>query len=48
VRQLGGGAGLGLATGLAAARLPVLGAIGLSASTFGAGWWWVRASAFPR
>jgi uncharacterized oligopeptide transporter (OPT) family protein len=37
VRQLGGGVGLGLAAGLAAARLPVLGAIGLSASTFGAG-----------
>ncbi len=37
VRQLGGGMTLGLATGLAAARLPVLGGIGLSASTFGAG-----------
>lgn len=37
VRQLGSGVGLGLAAGLAAARLPVLGAIGLSASTFGAG-----------
>lgn len=37
VRQLGGGMGLGLVSGLAAARLPVLGAIGLSASTFGAG-----------
>ena len=37
VRQLGGGMGLGLATGLASARLPLLGAIGLSASTFGAG-----------
>lgn len=37
VRQLGGGMGLGLMTGLAAARLPWLGAIGLSASTFGAG-----------
>ncbi|MEJ8823508.1 OPT/YSL family transporter [Variovorax humicola] len=37
VRQLGGGVALGLATGLAAARLPLLGAIELSASTFGAG-----------
>ena len=37
VRQLGGGVVLGLATGLAATRLPLLGAIELSASTFGAG-----------
>lgn len=37
VRQLGGGVVLGLATGLTAARLPLLGAIELSASTFGAG-----------
>lgn len=37
VRQLGGGAVAGLATGLAVARLPLLGAIELSASTLGAG-----------
>ncbi|MGJ7507461.1 OPT/YSL family transporter [Variovorax sp. GT1P44] len=37
VRQLGSGIALGLASGLASARLPLLGAIGLSASTFGAG-----------
>jgi uncharacterized oligopeptide transporter (OPT) family protein len=37
VGQLGGGTALGLAAGLASARLPLLGAIGLSASTFGAG-----------
>ncbi|MDM0108979.1 OPT/YSL family transporter [Variovorax sp. J22R24] len=37
VRQLGGGVTVGLIAGLAAARLPLLGAIGLSASTFGAG-----------
>jgi len=37
VRQLGGGMALGLASGLASVRLPLLGAIGLSASTFGAG-----------
>lgn len=37
VRQLGGGVVLGLATGLTAARLPLPGAIELSASTFGAG-----------
>jgi uncharacterized oligopeptide transporter (OPT) family protein len=37
VRQLGGGIALGLTTGLATPRLPLLGAGGLSASTFGAG-----------
>ena len=37
VLQLGGGMGLGVVAGLASARLAVLGAIGLSASTFGAG-----------
>lgn len=37
VRQLGGGITVGLMTGLASARVPLLGAIGLSASTFGAG-----------
>jgi uncharacterized oligopeptide transporter (OPT) family protein len=37
VRQLGGGIAVGLLSGLAAVRLPLLGAIGLSASTFGAG-----------
>jgi len=37
VKQLGGGITLGLMTGLATARLPWLGASGLSASTFGAG-----------
>ncbi|MDM0049634.1 OPT/YSL family transporter [Variovorax sp. J22R115] len=37
VRQLGGGLTVGLMAGLASARLPLLGAIGLSASTFGAG-----------
>lgn len=37
VRQLGSGMTVGLMTGLASARLPLLGAIGLSASTFGAG-----------
>lgn len=37
VLQLGGGMGLGVVSGLASARLAVLGAIGLSASTFGAG-----------
>ncbi|SCK25846.1 Uncharacterized membrane protein, oligopeptide transporter (OPT) family [Variovorax sp. HW608] len=37
VKQLGGGALVGLASGLAASRLPLLGAIELSASTFGAG-----------
>lgn len=37
VRQLGGGMATGLMAGLASARLPLLGAIELSASTFGAG-----------
>jgi len=37
VRQLAGGMTAGLMTGLASARVPLLGAIGLSASTFGAG-----------
>jgi uncharacterized oligopeptide transporter (OPT) family protein len=37
VAQLGGGIAVGVAAGLASARLAVLGAIGLSASTFGAG-----------
>jgi uncharacterized oligopeptide transporter (OPT) family protein len=37
VRHLGGGVATGLITGLASARLPMLGAIELSASTFGAG-----------
>src|SRR5688572_24965743 len=37
VGKLGGGVGAGLALGLAAVRVPVLGAIELSASTFGAG-----------
>ena len=37
VRQLGGGMAVGLMAGLASARLPLLGAVGLSASTFGAG-----------
>jgi uncharacterized oligopeptide transporter (OPT) family protein len=37
VRQLGSGIAMGLLAGLASARLPLLGAIGLSASTFGAG-----------
>ena len=37
VKQLGGGMGIGLVTGLATARLAVLGSIGMSASTFGAG-----------
>jgi uncharacterized oligopeptide transporter (OPT) family protein len=37
VRHLGGGALAGLATGLAATRLPLLAAIEWSASTFGAG-----------
>ncbi|SEB09421.1 OPT/YSL family transporter [Variovorax sp. YR216] len=37
VKQLGGGAAVGLASGLATSRLPLLGAIELSASTFGAG-----------
>jgi uncharacterized oligopeptide transporter (OPT) family protein len=37
VQQLGGGIAAGLAAGLASARLPLLGAIELSASTFGAG-----------
>lgn len=37
VKQLFGGIGIGLATGLATARFAVLGAVGLSASTFGAG-----------
>lgn len=37
VRQLGSGIAMGLVAGLASARLPLLGAIGLSASTFGAG-----------
>lgn len=37
VRQLGGGALAGLAAGIAVARLPLLGVIELSASTFGAG-----------
>ena len=35
--KLGGGLAVGLAPGLAAVRLPFLGAIELSASTFGAG-----------
>ena len=37
VKQLGGGMGIGLVAGLATARLAVLGAIGMSASTLGAG-----------
>lgn len=37
VRQLGGGIATGLISGLASTRLPLLGAIELSASTFGAG-----------
>lgn len=37
VRQLGSGIAAGLIAGLASARLPLLGAIELSASTFGAG-----------
>ncbi len=37
VRRLGGGIGVGLASGLVAARLPLFGAVELSASTFGAG-----------
>ena len=37
VRQLGSGIAAGLVAGLAASRLPLLGAIELSASTFGAG-----------
>jgi uncharacterized oligopeptide transporter (OPT) family protein len=37
VRQLGGGTALGLVAGLASGRLPLLGSIELSASTFGAG-----------
>lgn len=37
VGQLGGGIGIGLLSGLASTRVPLLGAIGLSASTFGAG-----------
>ncbi|VTU29266.1 oligopeptide transporter, OPT superfamily [Variovorax sp. SRS16] len=37
VRQLGGGIALGLMTGLGAARWPLLGMSGFSASTFGAG-----------
>jgi uncharacterized oligopeptide transporter (OPT) family protein len=37
VRQLGSGVAAGLIAGLASARLPLLGAIELSASTFGAG-----------
>lgn len=37
VRQLTAGAGAGIAAGLATARLPLLGAAELSASTFGAG-----------
>ncbi|VTU36783.1 OPT/YSL family transporter [Variovorax sp. PBL-E5] len=37
VRQLGGGIALGLMTGLGAARWPLLGTSGFSASTFGAG-----------
>ncbi|HEY2256255.1 MAG TPA: OPT/YSL family transporter [Variovorax sp.] len=37
VRQLGGGMATGLLAGLAAAGMPLLGAVELSASTFGAG-----------
>jgi uncharacterized oligopeptide transporter (OPT) family protein len=37
IGKLGGGLAVGLATGLAAVRLPLLGAVELSASTFGAG-----------
>ena len=37
VRQLGGGIALGIGSGLAAAKVAALGAIELSASTFGAG-----------
>ena len=37
VRQLGSGIAAGLIAGLASARLPLLGAVELSASTFGAG-----------
>jgi uncharacterized oligopeptide transporter (OPT) family protein len=37
IGRLGGGLATGLLTGLAATRLPVLGALGFSASTFGAG-----------
>ena len=37
VRQLGGGFATGLIAGVASARLPLLGAVELSASTFGAG-----------